>query len=101
MITPYRIILDAMEVACNCPGYTINKKNTGRHYSEKELLKRGDFVKDTSKGYLRWFHYISEDDFKRLWKPNIFYYIQDPLLLFTGTWDVDWTTEFDGIEDLL
>jgi hypothetical protein len=101
MITPYRIKLDHMTVLCNYPGYVVGKKTKAKHYTEKELLARGDFVKDTSRPYPVWYHYITEEEFKRLWKPNIFNYIQDPLLLFTGMWDADWTMEYDEVEELL
>lgn len=100
MITPYRIILSPIEVDCNYPGYIEGKHNKCHHYTEKELLARGDFVKDDSKLPVKWYHYITEEQFKKLWKPNIFYYITDPLLLFPGIWDVDWTMEFEESGDL-
>ena len=100
MITPYRIILDPMDVACNYPGYVEGKKHHAKHYTEEELLARGDFVKDDSSLPVKWYHYITEEEFKRLWEPNIFYYIKDPLLLFPGRYDLDWTLEFDESGDL-
>lgn len=101
MITPYRIILDTMNVECNYPGYVEGSEGSGRHYSEKELLARGDFVKDTSGPVVKWYHYITEEQFKELWEPNIFYYISDPLLKFLGKWDIEWTENYNDLEDML
>ena len=100
MITPYRIILDSVSVTCNYPGYVENEHNKCHHYTEEELLARGDFIKDDSKLHAVWYHYITEEQFKQLWKPNIFYYISDPLLKFPGKYDIDWTLEFEESGDL-
>lgn len=93
-MTPYRIILDNLDVECN---YQVGVKS----YTVDELLKRGDFARETVDGSVKWYHYITEEEFKKYWKPNLFYFITDPVLKIPGTFDLDWSIKFDDIEDLI
>ena len=84
-MTAYRIILDDISVSCNYP----NKK----HIPVSELPE--SFVRRDENS---WYHYLTETEFKKIYAPNLFRYVLDPLLKTPGTWDEQYT---NSINDLL